>query len=458
MSIAVLTFQSRSRDTNDVFLAEGLADDIAARLGQVSRIVVRSREAVRRLPNAERMSMPELGQKLNAAYVLSGAVQPAGGRLRIIVELTRARSSDVAWTSPFDRPREDILTMQTEIASAVATAVAGRLGAVETRKVAASPTTNPQAFAHLIRGTAFMVRRMHQYSVPELRAAARLDPTSAVAWGRLGQALEICVSWSCRLDSASVLRREARAAADRAIALDSTSADAWLADGLAGGLAGGDMPSSRASMERAIRLDPRNAEAHHLVAIRMHAMGESAAAMREYQNALVIDPGRAITWAHLAELAEDEGRFADEEALADSALALQPDLVNAKFFKWSAVMFAGNASRMRGLSARLGIINPLIPIYEDAFVRLVEHDTAGASAATDRLLAANTLDPRVALLLVSTGRRAEAADFIRRLGEPGPGSWRTVRGPIYAPLRSIPEWTAYVERARERVFWTARPK
>lgn len=457
MSIAVLTFQSRSRDTSDVFLAEGLADDIAARLGQVDRIVVRSREAVRRLPAADKMSMPDLGKQLNAAYILTGTVQPAGSRLRVIVELAKAQTSDVAWTSPFDRTRDDILSMQTEIASAVAGAVAGKLGLGDAKRVAAGPTTNAEAFTHIARGTAFLERRMLSYAAPEFREAVRLDPNSALAWARLSQTLAICASGSCGLDSNRVLRRDSRSAADRALALDTTSADTWLADGNA--LVQSDqpdLPAARISLERALRLNPRYAEAHHVLGYQLLRMGDNAGAVREYRAALAIDPGRAVTWEHLAQVAFDEGRWADAEAAADTALALGKDWAGALNDRWSAIMLEQNPARMRGLASRLGITDSIPTLYEDAYVRLAEHDTSGAGAVADRLRAAGERSTRLAVLLAVTGRRTEAGAMIKAFRPASAFSWHVYRSPAFAPLRDMPEWIAYVARAKERTFWTAR--
>ena len=198
-SIAVLTFRSQSRDTSDVFLAEGLSDDIADRLSRGERVVVISREATRRLRDADALSMAELGRRLNAAYVVSGHLRRSGGQLHILIEVTRARTSQVAWSGPFDRSGDDLASMQVEAAAAIAGAVLGR--PVSAPRAAAEPGANGPAFAHLMRGTAFSSRRLQGAAIAELRAAVRLDPRSAVAWARLSQAYSSCRSNGCTASS-----------------------------------------------------------------------------------------------------------------------------------------------------------------------------------------------------------------------------------------------------------------
>src|SRR4029077_13422356 len=80
-SIAVLTFDNVSRDTSDAYLAEGLANDISARLAQVERLTIASRTMVRRLPNSSSMTPQAMGRALSATYLVSGGIQRAPGRL-----------------------------------------------------------------------------------------------------------------------------------------------------------------------------------------------------------------------------------------------------------------------------------------------------------------------------------------------------------------------------------------
>src|SRR5262245_14972273 len=135
-SVAVLTFDNRSHDSADVFLAEGLADEIAARLTQVGRLTVASRAQVRRLRGVERMSIPDVGRALNVANLVTGGLQRSGSRLRVNVELLRAGSAQQVWADVLDRSTTDLLEIQAAVASAVAAAIAGRLAPQEQRALA----------------------------------------------------------------------------------------------------------------------------------------------------------------------------------------------------------------------------------------------------------------------------------------------------------------------------------
>jgi len=108
-SIAVLTFDNVSRDTSDAYLAEGLANDISARLAQVERLTVTSRTMVRRLPNSAAMTPQAMGRSLAANYLVNGGIQRAQGRLHVSVELLRAATGQTVWSSQFDRTTADLL-------------------------------------------------------------------------------------------------------------------------------------------------------------------------------------------------------------------------------------------------------------------------------------------------------------------------------------------------------------
>jgi adenylate cyclase len=85
-SIAVFTFENTTRDTSAQYLAEGLADQIATRLGGVARLTMISRSVVRRLRNPQQQSIQQIGRSLNAAYLVNGAIRAASGRVRVNVE------------------------------------------------------------------------------------------------------------------------------------------------------------------------------------------------------------------------------------------------------------------------------------------------------------------------------------------------------------------------------------
>src|SRR4051812_42578690 len=268
-SVAVLYFDNLSRDTSDTYLAEGLTDELITRLGQVDRLQVKSRGAVRRFRGDAAADPTIVGRALGVAHLVSGSVRRSGDRLRVTVELTRAATGAHVWGDVYDRTSSDLMSVESDIASAIATAVGGRLAPNERQGITARPTTNPEAYDHVLRGDFLLARRNGadaRRAVSEYEQAVSLDPRFARAWAHLGLTWFLFVDWDwphpgLTRDSIIAL---ASVASGRALAIDSLSADAWATHGLILVLRNpatheGEVPALR----RAAQLDPRNAEIWH---------------------------------------------------------------------------------------------------------------------------------------------------------------------------------------------------
>jgi len=474
-SVAVLSLQARSLDTANVFLAEGLADDIASRLGQLDRLTVRSREAVRRLHNADSMSIRQLGHTLNAAYVLSGSMRPSAGRFHFVFELTRTQTGGVSWSSTFDRERDQLLELQAAVAEAAARAILRDLSQSEQRALGLSSAHSGRAFEHVARGTAFQARRgaLLWPAVQEFRAAVSSDPQSAVAWSRLGLAYAMCNYWGgCPVPGDS-LRASARAATDRALVLDSALADAWLADGFSRALSPvtlPDFPRGLASLKRARTLEPRNVEVVHSIGTLLLNSGiDDEEAIRSARAALALDPGRGITYLVLSRIAFSQGRFRDAVALLDTVRTLEPGWEDMSD-RWDAVLALGDTAQIPGACARLAaatqandpdpaarrVVSARCRWIGAGFLALTTGDSSRANAVADSLVKSVNPGFWSAALLLRLGRRTEAGAMIRSMGTPGVGHARRVRSPAFAQLEELKEFRDFRDAAIRLV--TTSPK
>lgn len=126
-SIAVLYFDNLTPDSAGASFADGLTEELIARIGQQVSLTVKSRSAVRPYRNTDTSDPASLGRSLGVAYLVTGSVRGEGDRLRISVELVRASSGDRVWGEQYDRRRTDHLAVQEDVARAIAEVVAGRL-------------------------------------------------------------------------------------------------------------------------------------------------------------------------------------------------------------------------------------------------------------------------------------------------------------------------------------------
>jgi TolB-like protein len=190
-SLAVLYFENASRDTADAYLAEGITEEIISRLSEVARLQVKSRYQVRRYRTDTTGDAAEIGRQLAVARIVTGSVRRAGNRLRVTAEMVRTATGDVVWSERYDRPDTDVLSLQEDLASAVATAVTGRLLPAERAVLAAQPTRNPAAYDAYLLGRFYWNKR----TAADLVAAAahfeqaiRADSSYAQAWSGLADA------------------------------------------------------------------------------------------------------------------------------------------------------------------------------------------------------------------------------------------------------------------------------
>lgn len=375
----MLYFDNLSRDTADIYLAEGFSEEVMSRLGQIERLQVKSRTAVRRLRDAR--DPVTVGRSLGVAHLVSGSVLRERGRLRVTVELTRVASGNSVWARSFERPAEDIIAVESEIAESVAVNVGARLAPAERRRVEARPTRNAAAYDHLLRGRFQQNRRTTEALLVALReyeAALALDSLFVSALvGKATANIQLGSSYyTLELGEpreAYLLR--GRVLAERAVRMDSMSAEAWGAVAMA--------RRSSAVAARAVALDARNAEAHHIYALGLRVDGRDSAAILEFHRALALEAERPITLVNLGQVYLMRRQYAEARKWIDSAVALRPD---AAFY-----------------------------YIEQGFLRLLVGDTAGARSAALSAAAHNDRLGQHELAAMIDARAGDTVSARRRL-------------------------------------------
>ena len=296
-SVAVLNLETAGGDTTAADLGEGIADGISAALSDLARLKVIPRAAVVRMAGTARLTPGALGVLLGTANLVTGTVERQGGRLRVRVQLLHALSGQTLWNASFDTTAAEVLGVQASIAEAVAARMVGVLEPAEQAQVARRLTSSPAAYDHYLRGNRLMRRRdlpADWGAIAQYDSALGLDSTFAAAHGRLavayGEVLEHAF-WTHGQASDSIPVRGLRAA-NRALASDSTDANAWRGGGQLLFLRGRpeDLELAPAALRRAVTLDPSNDAAHELYGAVLLRMGRFDESEAEYVRALSLSP------------------------------------------------------------------------------------------------------------------------------------------------------------------------
>ena len=461
--VAVLYYDNLSRDTADAYLADGLTEELISRLGQVARLTVKSRNAVRRFRGRLADDPSAVGRALGVVHLVSGSVRHAGARLRVTVELVNAATGDRMWGQQYDRAEADLLGIQEDIAVTIATAIGGRLLPAERSSLTQRPTRDPGAYDHFVKGNYFLGQRTAPAvgrAIDEYRAALQLDPSFTEALARVAYSYALFLDWGWRYPNASPESLLARgfAAADSALRQDSTSSDAWMARAYVLAMSGTRTTAPAiAAFERAIALDPRNAEAYHQYGWVLMGLERDSASAEANLRALELDPARFATMLNLAALRTVQRRYNEGLRWMDSALSGEPGL--AYLYAWRALsrLTVGRASEARRdaeLAIRLGSL-----AYGEAALAAVEAHEGDVVSARRRVNSVlregvDSLRPHsrealfIGLALVALNERERAIQLFERVR---PRDWQLAYRLRYAgldPIRADPRFQRLVEEAR----------
>src|SRR5881296_408858 len=233
-SIAVLPFENLSDDKANAYLAEGIQDEILTRLSKIADLKVISRTSTQHYKSAPG-NLPEIAKQLGVAHILEGSVQKRGDAVRVNVQLIKAANDSQLWGDTFDRKLTDILSVESEVAKAIAGQLRAKLTGEEEQVIAAKPTDNPEAYDAYLRGLAYTLKTLHTpanvlAAQKYLREAVRLDPKFALGWALLSY-VDAVGYRTTALQPTVALREEARQAAETALSLQPNLGEALVAKG-----------------------------------------------------------------------------------------------------------------------------------------------------------------------------------------------------------------------------------
>ena len=323
-SIAVLPLSNLSGDKADDYFGIGLAEEMTRALSKTGVRVIGRVSASALL--AKGLDERAIAKELGVGSLLTGSVQHAGDQVRINVSLISAADGAVRWTERYDRPLTNVFAVQDEIARAVAGQLLGALTPSST--ATRVETADPQAYALFLQGQVLFGRRTAQtldQSISLFEQAVARDPKYARAQASLAMSLAVLPSYVQGNTEAALAK--ATAAAQRAVALDSTIAESYTALGYANLLLG-NIRGADQQFRTALALDSMVATAWGWYGLLASHLGEYAEAHRRIARARELEPASLIarTWDTQVYTAERKYAVADSLAAEtiryDSTFAL----------------------------------------------------------------------------------------------------------------------------------------
>ena len=450
-SIAVLPFVNMSGDKEQEYFSDGLTEELLNSLAQINELQVAARTSSFSF-KGEKADVETIAHKLNVGAVLEGSVRRSGNTVRITTQLINAVTGFHLWSHTYDRDLGDMLKLETEIATAVASGLKVSLLADVATKIDLGGTRNPaalDAYLHGVKASAsFHDDKDLQDAIDAFTEAIRLDPNYALAFARRSQATNAHAGlFNSTPESRNRQYDQARDDALQSIALAPDLADGHLA--LASFLESGaplDFTRANDEYERARALAPGNASVLRHYGYFAVRMGHTDAGLAALRRAVALDPLERGSHRLLADALIDARQYDAAIAAARDALAIDPHDPYTIGLLGTAYFVLGRFESARGSCVN----QPDYWLVEQCLVlaydKLGRH--ADAEAALDRLKALEGASAayQYAEIFAQRGDPERALTWLEtalRLRDPGLYSIKT--DPLLDPLRKETRFQA-IER------------
>ncbi|MEJ1240489.1 tetratricopeptide repeat protein [Chryseolinea sp. T2] len=322
ISIAVLPFENRSRDSRDKYIADGITDDIINRLTIIRQLRVTNQGKIQQY-QGKALRLDAVARKLDVTILLTGSVERHDNHVAIRAQLIDETNTFI-WGNTFQRTADNITAVQSEIAQVIADQLKLKLDDREKKRLHVKATENPTAYDYYLKGRSLYYKytpAANDSAIRQFKMAIAQDPKYARAWAGLGDAFAQKYgrflqeyAWT---DSSFV-------AASRAVELDSTLSDAYKAMGVVYNYRE-EYDKALPVLLKAIELNPSNEKAVGNLGTTYLLMGDLANALKWEKKGVGMDPGNWIFYQIIGWIYRLLDDLPSAESWFRKSLDLSPD-------------------------------------------------------------------------------------------------------------------------------------
>jgi len=456
-SIAVLPFENLSSDPDNAYFTEGIQDEILARLAKIADLKVISRASTQRYKSSPD-DLPQIAKRLGVSNILEGSVQKTADRVRVTVQLINAASDAHLWGETYDRNLTDVFAAESDIARAIATTLQAKLTGSEQHALTARPTENTEAHQLYLRGRYFWNKRTGadlKKSIGYFNDAIGKDPNYALAYAGLADAYVLLSAYAEASPKDSL--PQAKAAAAKALELDSTLGEAHAT--LGNTLVAYDLNFAEANREfrRAIELNPNYATAHQWYGeTGLVPLGQFEEAIAEAKRALELDPLSVIINADVGTILTNARRYDQAIEQLRKTVEMDPGFYYAHWTLGDALELTGrNEEAMAEYKKAIALDDDPLPraLLGHLYAKIGRKDEALAILKQLRERRESSKQRYVspfnlALIHIGLGQKNEAIQLLEETYEERDGyniAFIKVE-PMLDPLRGDPRFEALVQK------------
>jgi eukaryotic-like serine/threonine-protein kinase len=449
-SLAVLPLENLSRDPEQEYFADGMTEALISNLARIRALRVISRTSVMRFKGT-RKSLPEIGRELNVDGIIEGSVLRSGDRVRITAQLVAASSDAHLWAQDYERDARDVLSLQGEVARAIAKEIRVAVSPQEQAQLAKSHPVDPEAHRLYLLGRYWWNKRNpegFQKALEYFDQAVAKDPGFAAAYAGLSDTYT-------NMGFYHVLRpREAfpkaRAAAVKALELDDSLAEAHASLGNIDLNYDRNWAAAEKSFQTSIQLNPGYPSAHQWYSLLLSAQGRLDEAAAEIRRAQELDPLSLIIDQNIGLQLYYARRYDDAIQQYRRILEMDPGFRITRLMLLYAYAELGmfREAIAEGKKASAGDLQNRAAL---AYVHARAGDRAQAFRLLEDLTASYGLDDippqSIAIVYTGLGEKDEAFAWLNKAyDERTPFALFLKPSPYYDPLRSDPRFAELLRR------------
>jgi len=300
-SVAVLPLINASNDANSEYLSDGITESIISNLSQLPQLKVMARSTVFHFKGKE-VDPREVGRQLGVQAVMSGRLLRQGNHLIVRTELVNVGDGTQLWGAEYDRELSNVLSLQQDISREISEKLLLRLTGEEKKRLTGRDTTNEEAYEFYLRGRYFWNKRTADgltNAIEQFQQAINRDPNYALGYVGLADSYSLLEEYA-GVPSTETLPK-ARAAADRALAINDSLSEAHTASGVIF-LQMWRWTETAEEYNRAVNLNPNYPTAHHFLSIYFRIQGQLEDSLREIKRAQELDPLSSVIGQNVAEI------------------------------------------------------------------------------------------------------------------------------------------------------------
>lgn len=320
-SLAVLPLQNLSGDPEQEYFADGMTEALITDLAKIQALRVISRTSVMQYKGVKK-PLPEIAKELGVDGIVEGSVQRAGDRVRITAQLIEAASDRHLWAQSYERDSRDVFALQSDVAQAIAREIRVTVSPEEKIRLTSSRPVNPAAHEAYLKARYWQLKFNEEgfrKASEQYDRAVALDPGYALAWAgiaeNLGNGADLYVP-------SSEAYSRARPAAEKALQLDESLAEAHTSLGVIKAYFDWDWRGAEVELVRAIELNPGSAWARDWYGWFLATLGRFDESISQLERARALDPLSAGITADLGLAHVLKGDYDRAVVHLDRALAL----------------------------------------------------------------------------------------------------------------------------------------